>query len=97
MHVDMGLNAAFSKNYGLYYVHIFATNTQFVLRFPEIEVGGLMLGDRTLALAGKGYVLEKSTNTYVEYSVGKAKKKIYECPGKLKPCDLIGGIFRVTQ
>ena len=96
MHVDMGLNAAFSKNHGLYHVHIFKTGTRFVIRFPDVEVGGIMMGDRTLGLSGKGFILEKSTFTYLEYSVGKQKKKLYESQNKLKPCELIGGIFKVT-
>ncbi len=57
MHVEMGLNAAFSKNRGLYYVHIFETDTRFVIRFPDVEVGGIMIGERTLSLSGRGYIL----------------------------------------
>jgi hypothetical protein len=97
MHVDLGLNAAYSKNYGLYHVNIFATNTKFVLRFPDLEVGGVMFGDRTFGLKGKGFILEQSSNTYLEYSVGKQKKRLYEYPQKLKPSDFAGGIFKITK
>lgn len=57
MHVDLGLNAAYSKNYGLYHVHIFATGTRFVIRYPDLEVGGVMFGSRTFSVLGKGFIL----------------------------------------
>lgn len=56
-----------------------------------------MLGDRTFEQVGKGFVLEQTTNTYLEFSVGKQKKKLYEYPNKLKSSELAGGIFTVTK
>jgi hypothetical protein len=55
-----------------------------------------MFGDRTVKLVGRSYIIERSRNVYLEYSIGKDRKKMYEYPTKLKPADLAGGIFRVT-
>ena len=97
MHVDLGLNAAYSKNYGLFHVRIFESNTHFVIKYPDLEVGGIMFGDRTLKLKGKGFVFETTNNVYLEYSIGKQAKKLYEYTEKIKPSDLVGGIFKVRK
>lgn len=55
-----------------------------------------MVGDRCLRPSGRGYVLEKNSGTYLEYSFGKDKKKLYEYKTKIKHPDLAGGIFRIT-
>lgn len=34
---------------------------------------------------------------YCEFSIGKDKKKVYEYSTKVKPNDLTGGIFKVTN
>lgn len=47
MHVDLGLNSAYSKCCDYYYVNFFETGTKYVVRFPDLEVGGIMFGDRT--------------------------------------------------
>lgn len=39
-----------------------------------------MFGDRTLRLKGKGFVFEATNNVYLEYSIGKQAKKLYEYP-----------------
>ena len=56
-----------------------------------------MYGDRRNKSLGKGYVMETTSNTYFEYSIGKQKKKLYESNKKMKPNDLIGGIYKVKQ
>lgn len=33
---------------------------------------------------------------FVQYSIGKDKKKIYQAETKIKPNDMFGGIFTVT-
>ena len=56
-----------------------------------------MFGDRALLLTGKGYVLEKRSGTYLEYSIGKEKKKLYEYKQKIRKMDLTGGVFKITK
>lgn len=93
----MGLNAAYSKSYGFYYVKIFATNTNFIIKLPDLEFCGVMFGDRSLKVVGKAFIFETTTNTYLEYSIGKSRKKMYEYPNKLKEADLAGGVFKVSK
>jgi hypothetical protein len=50
-----------------------------------------------LKLVGRGFVYEKVNDVYCEYSIGKDKKKVYEYSHKIKPNDLTGGIFKVTN
>ncbi len=57
MHVDMGLNAAYSKSYGFYHVRIFATDTHFIIKLPDLEFCGVMFGERSLRVVGKAFVL----------------------------------------
>ena len=52
----MGLNAAYSKSYGFYYVKIFATNTNFIIKLPDLEFCGVMFGDRSLKVVGKSFI-----------------------------------------
>ena len=56
-----------------------------------------MFGDRTLSLSKTAYVLEKNSGTYLEYTIGKDKKKLYESKQKLKKADLAGGVFKITK
>lgn len=96
MHIDLGLNAAYSKIFSPITVKIFHTNTEYRVKLPDLEIGGVMFGDRTVKLVGRSYIIERTRNVYLEYSIGKDRKKMYEYPAKLKPSDLAGGIFRVT-
>ena len=56
-----------------------------------------MFGDRTLQPTNYGYALEKKSGTYLEYSYGKGKKKLYEYKQKLRKSDMTGGIFKITK
>ena len=56
-----------------------------------------MFGERSLLLTGKGYAIEKRSGTYLEYSVGKEKKKLYEYKQKIRKPDMVGGVFKITK
>ena len=58
---------------------------------------GIMYGDRYYRVTGKGFILEKNSLVYGEMSIGKDKKRAYECKPKITASKLTGGIFKVTQ
>lgn len=92
--LDMGLNSAYSRVNSWFYLKIFPTNSSYKIKIPDIELGGLMYGSRTLKLAHRGYVYEQNSHLFCEMSIGKDKKRIYE-QQKLGAADLAGGIFKV--
>lgn len=96
MHVDMGLNSAYSKVSSYFTVKIPKSKTEYIIKLADVELGGVSFGDRTFRAVGRGFVYEKTNNIYCEWSVGKDKKKVYEYSHKLKNCDLAGGVFKVT-
>ena len=63
--VDIGLNSANTKFPSHFKVKIYQNNTEYLVKLPEIELSGIMFGDRGLLLSGKGYVLEKNSGTYL--------------------------------
>lgn len=71
MHIDMGLNSAHSKVSSHFTVKIYKTKTEYTIKVPDVDMGGIMFGDRTFKLAGKGFVYEKINDLYCEYSIGK--------------------------
>jgi hypothetical protein len=97
MHVDLGLNSAYSKISYYFTVKIPKSKTEYVIRLADVEMGGISFGERTLRLTGRGFVYEKVNDIYCEFSIGKDKKKVYEYNPKLKANDLGGGIFKVTN
>jgi len=54
--VDMGLNSAYSKLTNWINVNIFTTSTFYLVKMPDVELGGLMYGNRTLKVVNRGYV-----------------------------------------
>lgn len=58
-------------------VKIYETNTEYIIKMPDLELGGIMFGSRTLKMTGKGFVLEKDQGIYLEFGIGKEKKKLY--------------------
>ena len=92
----MGLTSAYSKVTSWFHLHLFNNNTRYKIKSPDLELGGLMYGARTLKFAFRGYVYEETNNLFCEMSIGKDKKRVYEAKQKLCPADLYGGIFRVT-
>ena len=54
--LDMGLNTAYSKVNNWFHLQIFKTNSQYKIKVPDVELGGLMYGNRTFKLAQKGFV-----------------------------------------
>ena len=63
--VDVGLNSAHTKMPGPIKVKIYQNNTEYIIRLPDIELSGVMFGDRSLYLSGRGYVLEKKSGVYL--------------------------------
>lgn len=64
---------------------------------PDLELGGIMFGSRTLKMTGKGFVIEKDQGIYLEFGIGKEKKKLYEYKEKIRAADLTGGVFKITN
>jgi hypothetical protein len=77
-------------------VKLFNSDSEFIIKVPNLEVGGVMLGDRSIKLIGKGFVLEKKNQILCEISVGKDNKHLYPEDSKLGETDLAGGIFKIT-
>lgn len=61
-----------------------------------MEVIGLLHGDKKYRAIGKGFIHERTNNMFVEWSIGKDKKKVYQAEGKVKPNDIYGGIYTVS-
>lgn len=59
------MNSAFTKFPTAFTIKIFESNREYCVRYPDVEVGGIMFGDRVLKNVGKGYVLEKNSGTYL--------------------------------
>lgn len=55
--LDMGLNTVYSRVPCWMHAKIPSTKTEYIVRLPEVELGGLLYGDRTLKLHNKGYIL----------------------------------------
>ena len=93
----MGLNSAYSKITQLIHIKFPGLKTHYIVKLPDVEVGGLMLGDRTYHTVSKGFVYEMTNDIYLEFSIGKDKKKVYEYPQKITEHDLAGGVYKVTH
>jgi hypothetical protein len=63
--VDLGMNSAFTKFPSIFTIKIFENNREYSIRYPDVEVGGIMFGDRTLKNFGKSYVFEKNSGIYL--------------------------------
>lgn len=59
------MNSAFTKIPTAFTIKIFENNCEYSIRYPDVEVGGIMFGNRTLNNFGKSYVLEKNSGTYL--------------------------------
>lgn len=95
--VDMGFNSAYSKTDSWLRVRLPASSKEYLVKMPDVELGGLIYGARTLRIANKGFVLEKNSQLFCEYSIGSDKKRVYESGQKVRKADLAGGIFRVRS
>ena len=63
----------------------------------DMEVNGMMYGDKRYRPEGKCFIHERTNNIFVEYSAGSDKKNVYQFYEKPKPNLLYGGIFTVTE
>lgn len=63
--VDVGLNSAHTKIPSVIKVKIYENNSEYIIRMPDIELSGIMFGDRGLYLSGRSYVLERKSGTYL--------------------------------
>ena len=97
VHIDMGLNSAYSKVIGLFNFRFPGLKTHYIVKLPDVQVGGLIMGDRTYHLVSKGFVYETTNDIYLEFSIGKEKKKVYQYPYKITEHDLAGGVYKVTH
>ena len=57
VNVDVGLNSAHTKLPNPIRVKIFKNNTEYIIKLPELDLSGIMFGDRMINLAGTGYAL----------------------------------------
>ena len=57
MLVDVGLNSAHMKTSTPVKVKIYDNKTEYIIKWPELNMGGVMFGDRSLKTLGKSYVL----------------------------------------
>ena len=80
------------------YVEFFNTQTVFQAKTPEMNITGVMFGERKFKAFGKTFIYEKKNHLFTELSYGKEKKPIYAYKnGKIKPCNLVGGIYKVRK
>ena len=65
MQVDVGLNSAHMKTSTPVKIKIYQSKAEYIIKWPELNMGGVMFGDRTLKTLGKSYVLQKNSGTYL--------------------------------
>lgn len=94
---NMGLNTGVGGNSGAMHI-IMENGSHFECYFPPGEISGLIYGQRKFRSFGKGFVVEKKSKLFCEFSIEKESKGVYENKKKekMRPGDIIGGIFRVT-
>jgi hypothetical protein len=61
-----------------------------------MEISGLIHGEKKYRGIGRGFIHERTNNRFIEWSIGKDKKKVYQAEGKIKSNDLYGGIYTVS-
>ena len=59
------MNSAFTRFPSCFTVKMFEGGRHYIVRYPDIELGGIMFGDRILKLVGKSYVLEINSGVYL--------------------------------
>lgn len=74
----MGLNRVTGRNLNTVFVKFPKTNTCYEVKIPEMEANGLVHGEKKYRQIGKGFIHERTNNLFVEWSVGKDKKKVYQ-------------------
>lgn len=62
----------------------------------DMEIGGVMHGEKKYRAIGKCFIHQRTNNIFVEYSIGKDKKRVYQAENKIKPNDVYGGIYTVA-
>ena len=91
----MGLNSAYSRIPSCLALKLHPSEKVYKIKMPDVELGGLVYGKRTLRLAGKGYVVDQTDCLFTEVSFGKDKKRVYEAKQKVNDANLYGGVFKV--
>lgn len=76
-HAEMGLNRVTGRNLSPLFAEFPQTNTFYEIKLPEMEISGLIHGQKKYRGQGKGYIHEKTNNIFIEWSIGKDKKKVY--------------------
>ena len=95
--VDMGLNTAVGYSLGLIHIVFKSTNLHLEGSRPAIELSGISFGARKHKLIHRIALMSKESKLYSEISFGKDKKDLYMSKSKMKPNEMMGGIFRVSQ
>jgi hypothetical protein len=54
----MGINSAYSRIPSSLGLKLHPSGKTYKIKMPDVELGGLVYGKRTLRLAGKGYVVD---------------------------------------
>ena len=62
-----------------------------------MELNGLVYGDKKYRPSGLGYIHERNNNIFVEYNLGKDKKKLYPAEEEIDHNKYYGGFFKVTE
>lgn len=52
----MGLNSALSKVNNWFHLNLFQTKSNYKVKVPDLDLGGLMYGDRTLKFVNRGFI-----------------------------------------
>lgn len=95
--IDFGINTV--DSYLSHWVHtrVKKTGSEYFIKLPDIEFGGLLYGERNYRVTNRGFIFEKKSCLFCQFSIGKDKKRVYEVKPKMKFADLAGGIFRVKD
>ena len=93
----MGLNTISGYSTGLLHIEFKSNGTHFECSMPGMELSGVMSGSRKYKLVNKISLMERKTGLYCEVSFGKDKKDVYVSKSKMKPSEMIGGVFRVSD
>ena len=93
--IDMGINTVYSYLCHWVLARVKASGSEYFIKLPDIEFGGLLYGERNYRVTNRGFIFERKSSLFCEFSIGKDKKRVYEVKPKMKFADLAGGIFRV--
>jgi hypothetical protein len=62
--IDMGLNIAHSHLNHWLKAKVFSTGTEYLIKIPDLQLEGMMYGNRNYRSAGKGFIFEAKNNLF---------------------------------